>query len=139
MLLMTTLRTRAGRRSLPIDDTGQVLLGQAEFERVLAQERERSDRNSHGFQMVLLDVHALDDAGFAKVVRVLARRARRADTLGWYDWSHVGVILADARSDRAGRLLQAIGPDLVASAGRIVPARVFAYGEDHAALRPSRA
>lgn len=139
MLLMTTVRTRAGRRGLPIDGTGQVLLGQAEFRRVLLQERERSDRNSHGFQVVLLDVHALDDAGFVKVVEALARRARRADILGWHDRSHVGVILNDAGPDGARRFLEDVGPGLVASAGWGLPARVFADGGDHAALRPSEA
>lgn len=139
MLLMTTLRTRAGRRSLPIDGTGQVLLGQAEFRRVVLQERERSDRNSHGFQVVLLDVHALDDACFEKVIEALARRARRVDNLGWYDRGHIGVILTDAGPDGARRFLEDVGPDIAARAGRRLPARIFAYGGDHAALRPSPA
>lgn len=133
MLLMTTLRTRAGRRSLPIDGTGQVLLGQAEFRRVLLQERERSDRNSHGFSVVLLDVRPLDDAGFQKVVAAVARRARREDIIGWYDRGRVGVILTGAGPDGARRFLEDVRPDMVARAGQSVLARVFAYGVDRAA------
>lgn len=128
MLWMTTLRTRAGRRSLPIDGTGHVLLGQAEFWRILLQERERSDRNSHGFSMILLDVRPLDDARFEVLAEVLARRARREDVIGWYDRGHVGVILTDAGPEGAWRFLNDIRPDMMARAGRDVPARVFTYG-----------
>lgn len=128
MLLMTTVRTRAGRRSLPIDGTSQVLLGQAEFRRVLLQERERSDRNSHGFAVVLFDVRSLDDDRFQKVLAVLVRRCRRVDVLGWYDRGHVGVILTDARHDGARRFLDDVGPDVNGTKDRVVPARLFVYG-----------
>ncbi len=101
MLLMTTIRTRGGRRSLPIAGTGQVLLGQAEFGRVLMQERERADRNSHAFALLLFDIRSLDDWEFERVMATLARRCRKVDILGWHDWGHIGVILTDARQEGA--------------------------------------
>lgn len=137
MLLMTTIRTRGGRRSLPIDGTGQVLLGHAEFERVLMQERERSDRNSHGFAVVLFDIRSLDDGEFARVMAALARRCRKVDILGWHDWGHVGVILTDAREEGACRFLEDVGPDLLEAGSRPPRARLFVYGWDHSPHGPA--
>jgi len=135
MLLMTMIRTRGGRNSTAIEGTEQVLLGQAEFRRILAQERERSDRNSHGFSLVLFRVASLDESAFERFLRLLARRCRRLDVLGWFDSVQVGVLLTDAPAGGARRFCNDLMKGLADAKIGNVRLRLFTYGFDPAEPR----
>jgi lipopolysaccharide/colanic/teichoic acid biosynthesis glycosyltransferase len=93
---------------------------------VLRRERARSDRNSHGFSMLLYRVAGRTDAT-RELVETLARRVRSTDELGWLDDTQVAVILPE--TSRAGA--QRLAEDVERSLGeRAVPCKVFTYPGD---------
>lgn len=133
-MFMTLLRTLAGRRSLKVNGSHQVLLGRSQFWRILIQEKERSDRNGHGFALVVIDVHAMNDHILWRVVNALAARIRHTDVMGWLGVSKLGVILTDAAPEGAKKLLQHLVSVAGLNDGRPIPARLFAYGPAYSTL-----
>jgi len=65
-----------------------------EFRKALARERAGSDRNEHGFSLLVFDGgFAGNTAGVREFARVLTRRIRQNDEIGWFDQQRLGVRL----------------------------------------------
>jgi lipopolysaccharide/colanic/teichoic acid biosynthesis glycosyltransferase len=77
---------------------------QDDFARVLDRERGRSDRNSHGFSLVIYNVGA-NSGKNREIVGVLAealvKRTRATDEAGWIDKERIGVLLPETYAEGA--------------------------------------
>lgn len=77
-----------------------------EFHSDLLRERAGSDRNGHGFSLLVFDGETVKD-----FVHTLNRRTRQIDQVGWLDW-RVGVLLPYTTMDGAKTLTQDIRREL---------------------------
>lgn len=77
------------------------------FKGVIDRETARCDRNSHEFSLVAFKPNDGDESGapFDPLLRVLARRSRCTDEVGWLDDRSIGVILPDTGSGGARRFV----------------------------------
>lgn len=104
-----------------------VIFGRDHFRRALEQERERADRNAHGFAVVIMDVSPLDDRSFERLLYVLSARTRACDLIGWYKRGRLGVILADCNAQGALTYIRDISAALQRSGLPSPSMRIFAY------------
>ncbi len=66
-----------------------------EFRRELRRERAKIDRTDHVFSLMVFDVEnpRADDRLAVRLVKALQTRVRATDRVGWFDATHVAVIL----------------------------------------------
>jgi len=103
------------------------ILRRHEFHRLLDRERCRSDRNSHPFSLVLLDIEGQEPANLRRLCHLLASRIRLTDDVGWFNDDHIGVLLPDTPEDGANTFVK----DLRRSLERLsceVGIRFYTYG-----------
>ena len=75
-----------------------------EFHKLLRRERARSDRNEHEFSLLVFE--PADPPVIEELVRVLARRKRQIDEMGWFDERRMSVLLPYTAPDGANTLAQ---------------------------------
>jgi len=65
------------------------------FRNILERERARADRTGDEFSLVTFfpQEHESDRVAVARLVKILKRRLRSTDEIGWLDKRHVGVVL----------------------------------------------
>jgi hypothetical protein len=77
------------------DQAGQNLVAdicsQEEFHSILVREKERADRNGHGFSLVAIEVSKLEDNPF--LTERFQQLIRTTDEIGWFDHNTLGVFL----------------------------------------------
>lgn len=134
--LARRVRTRKERRSAP---SLPGLLPQAEFHRLLARERSRSDRNSHPFSMVQFATSDLPPDRLRKAARVLLDHRRLTDDVGVVRHRDLGTVLPDTSAEGARIYAERIHEALV-RLGFDVGHRIYTYpgnfGDDALLLRP---
>lgn len=119
---MATIRSRARRKKAPPG-----LLEQDELARLLFRERERADRNSHAFSMVVFDVGDMKVAEFRLFVGVLMKRRRSTDEIGWFESDQLGVVLAESSGMGANKYLNDLRRRLKESDITMPETRIFMY------------
>jgi len=93
-----------------------------EFHRLLRRERTRSDRNEQSFSLLVFET--ADTPFIRKLVRVLARRKRQIDEIGWFDEQRLGVLLPYTSSRGARTFVQHISLMLT---GPRPPCTIYTY------------
>lgn len=93
-----------------------------EFRRELRRERAKIDRTRHVFSLVVFDVEQprVDDRLAVRLIKALNARVRTTDRVGWFDATHVAVILDSCQLCAALSLGNAIC-ELVAREGGAPP------------------
>lgn len=78
-------------------DTVEQVVSSAEFQKIVAIERCRVNRNGGTFALIVfkLEKAQLEMDLLLKLVRGISQRARLSDQLGWYDHDHLGLILPE--------------------------------------------
>src|SRR5262249_20946187 len=83
-------RQQSGRQSMNAEHK----LRESEFHKTLLRERACSDRNGHGFSVMLFDGNVVTDpVAHKKLIQLLTRRIRQTDQIGEYTQGKIGVIL----------------------------------------------
>jgi lipopolysaccharide/colanic/teichoic acid biosynthesis glycosyltransferase len=76
-----------------------------DFHRLLKRERAGCDRNAHEVSLLVFDVATRSgSARTRELVRILARRIRQLDEIGWFDAESIGVLLPYTSSEGAHTL-----------------------------------
>jgi len=77
-----------------------------DFHTILKRERSCSDRNNHGFSLIVFDVGILEKHKILakNLLDLLTSRVRISDDVGWFDERRVGILLPDTSSKDAGLL-----------------------------------
>ncbi len=73
---------------------GQIC-SEAEFIRIIENERARAERNNHYVSLILLDTAAfgVEKGAIGQSMQRITRRIRKVDKIGWYNSRRVGIIL----------------------------------------------
>ena len=83
---------------------------QSDFNIILKNERERSNRNGKPFALIIfepLDV-GMNDRSKASLFRSIISRVRSIDAAGWIDKDKIGVILIGATREGANVFVEAV-------------------------------
>jgi lipopolysaccharide/colanic/teichoic acid biosynthesis glycosyltransferase len=92
--LVTRLRKLLRHHRRPAAGAPSGLYSVEQFHLALERERARADRNGHHVCLVLLPVPARDGTPeWSPFVRTLRARLRLTDEAGWFDRSHLGVLM----------------------------------------------
>ncbi len=77
-----------------------------DFHTILKRERSYSERNNHGFSLIVFDVGILEKHKILakNLINILTSRVRISDDVGWFDERRVGILLPDTSSKDAGLL-----------------------------------
>ena len=77
-----------------------------DFHTILKRERSCSDRNNHGFSLIVFDVGILEKHKILakNLIDILTSRVRISDDVGWFDERRIGILLPDTSSKDAGLL-----------------------------------
>ena len=104
----------------------QSLYTRAQLEAVLGRERARADRIRGEFSMVVFRTRGEEPHATAKLARMLLRRARATDELGWFDPAAVAVLLPYTCTDGARIFAEA---SLKQAQAELIPAicRIYTY------------
>ena len=99
----------------PLTRTVAGVRSREEFRKALARERAGSDRNGHGFSLLVFDGGLVSNpAAVREFARVFTRRIRQIDEIGWFDQQRLGVLLpytsASGAKALALDLCRQIGP-----------------------------
>jgi len=71
------------------------ICSEAEFIRIIENERARAERNDHCFSLILFDTAAigLKSNNIGPFAQKIRHRIRQVDQIGWYDNRRIGLIL----------------------------------------------
>lgn len=77
-----------------------------QFRAILERERARADRNEHQFSVVVFDIVGTEAniAETQRLARVLTKRIRFTDQLGWFDSHRIGILLPETPVSGAWKL-----------------------------------
>lgn len=110
----------------------QDVLESERFNRVIERERSRSDRNSHGFSMVVFSITGGDGDRVVslELAKILQNRMRLTDVVGWIGGDRMGVLLPDTHPDGARKFSDHIRCAMVNRFGIAPECLVYGYPED---------
>jgi lipopolysaccharide/colanic/teichoic acid biosynthesis glycosyltransferase len=76
------------------------------FREILTLERERSNRTNNIFSLIVFDIGLFGAKSVItrRLIRILYRRIRITDKLGWYDNQHIGIILPCTSFENAHKM-----------------------------------
>jgi hypothetical protein len=99
-----------------------------EFQEIIKKERSRSDRNNHGFSLIIFRDGSLsgDDGVLSQCIEILMSRTRISDEIGWYDEGNIGLLLPDTKLSGAHNLAEDI-VSIVKAAGLAITYKLFVY------------
>lgn len=99
-----------------------------EFRETALRECERASRYDIRLSMSIYEVGSTDENNLLvrRLVRILNRRVRSIDHVGWFDSGQIGVLLPHTPSDGAFKLAQDIF-DLIASVPSLPPFTIYTY------------
>ncbi|HOL96082.1 MAG TPA: sugar transferase [bacterium] len=109
----------------------QALRTTGEIRRILDQERHRSDRNGHALSLLVFPFEDTEDAlgKHCHFLHLLLRRVRCYDVAGWYDHSHIVVILPYTSAQGARKVAEDLAQQM-APVYDPLPYTVYSYPED---------
>lgn len=70
----------------------KTILSREYFFKLIELERDRVHRTNRQFSLILIRVNG-NNNGSISVTETVCKRVRRTDRIGWYDDSHIGVLL----------------------------------------------
>jgi hypothetical protein len=88
---------------LPMYESDSCISSQKEFHSLLSCEKERADRNGHGFSMVAIEIS--DPDYIPSLAKYLLKRIRSSDEIGWFDRNTLGVFLFNATANGAWQFI----------------------------------
>ena len=101
-----------------------------EFKRTLERERGRADRNHHGFALVIYEVpderREQKDTLYA-LGRVLKRRIRATDIVGWLGVDRLAVLLPETYEEGVKRFVDHIGSEFARLNRPVPPHKIRTY------------
>jgi lipopolysaccharide/colanic/teichoic acid biosynthesis glycosyltransferase len=102
------------------------LYSRAQLESVLHRERLRADRNRTEFSLILFRVRAEDRRLTLRLARLLLRRSRGIDELGWFDTTCVAALLPYTNGEGARAFAEST---LKLAQDQLIPAicRIYTY------------
>lgn len=102
------------------------------FRRVIERERSRSDRNSHGFSLVVFDADISNGTRkrTVELTKILESRIRLTDVLGWVGASEMGALLPDTHPDGARKFSDYVRCIMMDRCGQAPECRVYGYPEN---------
>src|SRR3954451_8764362 len=102
------------------------LYSRPQLESVLHRERLRADRNRTEFSLILFRVRAEDRRLTLRMARLLLRRSRGIDELGWFDNTCVAALLPYTNGDGARAFAEST---LKLAQEQLIPAicRIYTY------------
>ena len=84
------------------------IYSRSEFHHLLELERDRVHRNNHQFSVLLFSVNPKKEHDVIELTNHISRRVRRIDQVGWYDNSHIGVLLPSTTASGAKHIVKDI-------------------------------
>ncbi|MFB3785270.1 MAG: sugar transferase [bacterium] len=109
----------------------QMIRPPVETRRIIDRERYRADRNGHELSLIVFQIDP-GDASLGKnchFLHLLSRRVRCYDEIGWYDPSHIVVILPYTSTCGAKKLAEDIGNTMV-PVYEPLPYSIYSYPSD---------
>ena len=99
------------------------------FKTLLQRERERANRNAHGFSLVIFDMGSptANPTRFRILASTLRKRTRSIDEVGRIGEGRVGVLLPDTSGEGAIRFVSKVSKEFVASYPPLPPWTVWTY------------
>jgi lipopolysaccharide/colanic/teichoic acid biosynthesis glycosyltransferase len=99
------------------------------FNQILDRERARSDRNGHGFSVIsyVIKPDAIYCPSTRLLLRVLPKRIRITDEIGWVDDERIGILLYSASQDDARIFAEQIDEKIKLSTGTSPRFTIYAY------------
>jgi lipopolysaccharide/colanic/teichoic acid biosynthesis glycosyltransferase len=99
-----------------------------EFSAVLKRERTRVDRNGHMFSLVVFDIGKKPQKTIIlrNIIRLIVRRLRTSDEIGWIDEGRIGVLLIHTPMEGARIFAEAI-LDMVSSESSSLDYDIYIY------------
>jgi lipopolysaccharide/colanic/teichoic acid biosynthesis glycosyltransferase len=101
-----------------------------EFQVVIQRECARCDRSGKGFSLIVLTLNSgrSGNRDSARIAKVVTKRVRSTDEVGWIGHKCLGVVLPDTAADRA----RVLGVDIRLRLGEGHPNdfRIYGYPED---------
>lgn len=101
-------------REVDISEPLENVYSRKEFLVVLNRARAQADRNGHCFALATFDVTAkgIDSLDLETVARLLSKRVRATDAIGWFDERRLGVYLYDSNAKDAQGFCQEVQTQL---------------------------
>lgn len=86
------------------------ICSEEDFHMILELERERADRKSHKFSLVILDTKKLsgNNEEIRNIIKNIIGRVRKIDQIGWYGSERIGIILPYTPFEGACELIENI-------------------------------
>ena len=84
------------------------IYNRSEFHNLLELERDRVHRNNHQFSVLLFSVNPQKEHDVIELASHISKRVRRIDQVGWYDDSHIGVLLPNTTASGAKNIVKDI-------------------------------
>jgi hypothetical protein len=83
-----------------------LLASPAQFREVLRREQARTDRTGRAFSLVVFSARERETASatLQEIEKILARRLRCTDEIGWLDRRHIAVILPNTPAEGAAKV-----------------------------------
>jgi hypothetical protein len=99
-----------------------------DFQEIIKKERSRSDRNNHGFSLIIFRDASLsgDSTALSQCLGILMSRTRISDEIGWYDEGNIGLLLPDTKLSGAHNLAEDI-VSIVKAIGLAITYKLFVY------------
>ncbi|MCP4697876.1 MAG: hypothetical protein GY862_13645 [Gammaproteobacteria bacterium] len=103
-----------------------------DFYRLLERECARTDRSGIGFSLVIFDMGETEVRNIPthRLLRMLVKRTRFTDELGWLNGQNVGVILCGTVTHKSAQIFANNIWEMIASPGPSPECDVFIYPHD---------
>jgi hypothetical protein len=106
----------------------KAILDRDNFIKLIQQERDRAHRTHRQFSLVIISVNGNNNANVS-VTANISKRVRRIDRIGWYDDSHIGVLLPNTTYAGAQVFLKDISKNNEETTGNMDTA-IMSYPEN---------
>jgi PleD family two-component response regulator len=81
------------------------VLNHEDFMNLLRRENNRADRTNHSFSVIVFhpDVKKEKLHQYTNLIKILKKRIRLYDSIGWFDDESIGVLLPETSEDNANK------------------------------------
>lgn len=111
MLLLKQLKQFKSFASLSEEKNGISIYSGKEFRRILELERERAERSSLRFSLVVVDLRFYgrnNGANLKIIINKISESVRKIDQVGWCDENKIGILLPYTPTEGADELVAKI-------------------------------
>jgi lipopolysaccharide/colanic/teichoic acid biosynthesis glycosyltransferase len=108
MKVLNYLFKRKGNPRLKEIDSNSAIYPVDEFRKILTRARAQADRNGHCFSVVVFESVNRDGVSVDpnELAKMIGRRIRATDAIGWFDEERIGIYLFDMPSNGAHKIAQ---------------------------------